>query len=281
MATKPLDPQDRLSLPLFNLGMGPATATLAPPFTFPNISLTYFPLAADIGVLDSFCERYLNIAPDFAYFKPAAPLVLLASVFYGHAGASGAAAWTSDNELLFGIPLEWWEPQGDGSTNVQDMVYKGTAIFSPYIWVDSVAAQIEGREVFGWPKQEGWLASPQSAWAQNPLNDLNVLQMNAEVFDESVVDASQAPRPVLRIMQEAQPSLFQYPPNPFTSLAESATVASRQFTSAFDAANWLGGMARGMFSSAPPDLKNLLSVVRSLGSDALSNTIKLKQMRDC
>ena len=51
--------------PVFNLARGAAIITKPPPFDFENVFLRVFPLRADIHALRLFCDRYLNIAPEF------------------------------------------------------------------------------------------------------------------------------------------------------------------------------------------------------------------------
>src|SRR3990172_365629 len=94
------------SRPLFNLARGAATVTATPPFAFQGVTMRGFPLSADFQALERFCDQYLNLAPEFAAFRPSMPYVMLCVVDYGRMSLqAGNLGWTSQNEVLFSVPL--------------------------------------------------------------------------------------------------------------------------------------------------------------------------------
>src|SRR5262249_13539799 len=130
--------------PEFNTTLEAASLVGAPPFEFQKVVLRNFPLNANFRSLARFCDKYLNIADPFVRFRPAMPFVVLSIVNYGKMSLeAGNLGWTSQNEILFAVPVEWYERDEQGRLS-----FKGLAQVSPFIFVDDEDSQVVGREVY-------------------------------------------------------------------------------------------------------------------------------------
>ncbi len=264
--------------PKFNMARGFSTTTQSPPFSFENVVLNFFPLEADYESLETFIDKTVNIAPDFAYFKPIAPMVMMISAYYPKMGLEhGNLGWTAQNEILFTIPVEWYEPVGD------EYEFKAIAQYAPFIYVSDESSQAEGREVFGWPKVHGWLAPTINNWVHNPRNPRELLNMKTYVFEHLFRDDIYQPQTLLQIFQQPPSSYSIFPPsadnplNPFKRIPEVADNLSATVRRLWDwgfnenIRNPLG------FSKS---MGNLLQGVLNSANSLSGNTINLKQLRD-
>lgn len=283
MATRPLTDQERAEKnPPFNDSRRTAMATAAPPFAFEHAMLLYFPVRADLAQLENFVDRYLNQAVDFAYFRPAMPFVLLMVNFYPKMGmASGDLGTVSQNEVLFTVPLEWYEQTDNGPR------FKGMAQFSPYAFVDKDASQIEGREVYGWPKVEGWFTSEVSEWAEDPRGRRNILAVDTHGFRQLYDGHYDATLPFVRISQEAPLSFTVTPPefggplDPAWSIPRTMTEWSQLMMHCMD---WAQSNMSRLMAGGSPDLADLIAnapdAIASLTNTMVGNTVNFKQIRD-
>ena len=100
-----------MSRPFFNEARGAAVITGKPPFDFEGVSMRTFPLRAEMQVLHTFIERYLNMMPpEIAHFRPYVPYVYLMILNYGQMSSEiGDSGWVSQNEVAFAVPLEWYK----------------------------------------------------------------------------------------------------------------------------------------------------------------------------
>lgn len=270
--------------PPFNLILGSATLTTPPPFEFTEVVLRNFPLKANFRALARFCDKYLNLAPEFAYFRPAVPFVILSIVNYGKMSMeAGNLGWTSQNEVLFSVPLEWYERDERGR-----LVFRDLAQVSPFIFIDDEDSQVEGREVYGWPKVQGWFSASVDPWTRHPLNRRELLSLGANVFDKMFADNRPQPREILAIEEDAPPTFSVLPPqaenilNPWISIPKAIT-------------GWSGILATIAEMATSPAFRGYGSVDRKGRSNLLeriaenldlftrtlhANTVNLKQMRD-
>ena len=262
---------------MFNLARGFSTLTSAPPFSFERVLLNIFPLRADFSTLEAFLDSALNIAPEFARFRPAMPFVMLIVAHYPKMSLENRSlGWVSSNEITFAIPVEWYEP-GKGR-----WVLKDFAQFSPYIFVDSDASQIEGRQVYGWPKMQGWLARTQDEWMEDPRRARTLLRMDSYAFAAGTDKISE----LLSIRQNAPLSLTVMPPEldgPL-NLAGSISDATQGWVGVMRA--WSEWATRNAATiSNPSAMTELLNgageTLRSFTGKLQANTINLKQFRDC
>ncbi len=264
--------------PPFNLSRRYALITTPPPFRFNRVMLHYFPLRADISALQNFCDDYINIAAEFAFFRPSMPYVLLVVANYPRMSVSeGNLGWTSSNELLFTIPLDWYIPQRG------DWVFKAPAQFAPYIFVNNEASQVEGREVYGWPKVQGWLTQGENAWIKSPLNPRNVLNMTTYAFEALYADKPVKEETFISIDQAPSSSVTQLPvnpSNPLNPLVMLPKAMSEWGTAINDLLEWaLNGTLVGAFSPPERLLNGATSLAQFVRSTS-ANTINLKQIRD-
>ena len=280
MALKPI-PQPQEPKPEFSMARGAATQTAPPPYDFEEVTLRYFPLRANFHTLSLFVDDYLNVVPkEFAYFRPAMPFVLLCIVNYGRmAPGAGNLGWTAQNEVLFAVPIEWYALK-DG-----EYVFQDVAQVTPFIWVDNEGSQIGGREVFGWPKVQGWYSEGPGAWTRHPRNPLDLLGLNTRVFEELYEDREDIPRELLVIREEAMPSFSQMPPDPNNPLNPLVSIPKA-------ISGWSELAMRGldMMMALPTRGYEALDGLSSLGSVVGSmdlftkrlhaNTINFKQMRN-
>ena len=280
----PLEPLREPELnPPYNLARGYATVTAPPPFSFQNVVLRFFPLRADFATLGRFCDSYLNIAPEFACFRPSMPFVLLCIVDYGKMSLEqGNLGWTSQNEVFFAVPLEWYRFE-DG-----EYVFHDLAQVTPFIFVDNESSQVGGREVFGWPKVQGWFSAEVNTWARNPRNRRHLLCMETRIFERLYAGGRPEACELLRIEEEPPPSFTQFPPradnalNPLVSLPRALATWSSLLAEGFDLVT--APAMRGYTAIDRQALPNL--VASALGSldgftrSFQNNNVNLKQFRD-
>jgi hypothetical protein len=201
------------SNPVYNNAHGAAIQTSVPPFDLEGVIMRYFPLRASFHSLQLFCNRYLNIAPKYAWFEPVAPFVILGVINYGRMGTvSSSYSYTSQNEVIFGVPLNWYEVKGGRH------VLKGPASVTPFIWVDEPSSLWTGREVFGWPKNMAWLTPGVDAWIKDPRSPRTLFALSADVYRDLFAGQRQEPQKLLEIEEEQLPALMELPPNPFNEL---------------------------------------------------------------
>jgi hypothetical protein len=269
-------------LPEFNTWRGLGIATGAPPFDFDASTFRYFPLRADFKQLESFCDNYLNIAPDFAYFRPAMPYAILWIAYYGKMEPSvHSLGWASQSEIFFSVPVEWYQP-----VNGQ-YEFRGIASISPFIYLDNEYAQVDGREVYGWPKVQGWITPTVNPWTRNPRNQREVLRFKTRVFDSVYAGDRAVPRDLLVIEEDAppNPSMLPFqidnPLNPFTLLPKAALNWGSIFQSTLESMTSIAMENAYSDSGAPPIMgPQMLTAMADFMQGFHSNSINLKQLRD-
>lgn len=126
---------------------------------FPHVGMRFYPLRADLTKLQALIDAWLNFTGDTAdqppyMFRPAAPFVLLQTVNYGRLeieGGDGASArqdlaWLKQHEVIFSVPLEWYEWKNG------EWIFVDWAMTYPFIYLDHPISLWIGREMYGWPK---------------------------------------------------------------------------------------------------------------------------------
>ena len=190
-----------------------ASLPAVPPFGMKNVTCRAFPLKANMAVLNSFCDAYLNmdVPPSIAHFRPALPYVYLLALDYGFMSPEAIEVqnlgWVAQHELLFMVPLQQWRLE-EGR-----MVFKNWACVSPFIFVDDAMSQRTGREVYGWPKVLGNIEAEVPMWARDPRLASNVFNMSVQVFPKTFSGDIQEPRPLVDIKRDSPPSLMTLPLN--------------------------------------------------------------------
>ena len=137
------------ALPQFNFALG---EFLALPKhleqKYSDVVTQIFPLKANMGRLQEFCDAYLNLSEDAPlYFKPVVPWVLMQVVDYGRmAVTSKNVGWFSQHELAFGVPLGCYKKEKN------KWVFTDWAMVFPFIFVDNPLSMSGGRKIYGWSK---------------------------------------------------------------------------------------------------------------------------------
>src|SRR5689334_11849010 len=184
------------SKPFFNVALGkPQTTYLVrPPFLLYGSTAHFFPLRANMDILSSFCQRYLNVAPKkICMFRPYLPYVFMAILDYGGGVIQQEnLGWLSQYEVFFAVPLEKWHRRKGR------MVFDGWVVNAPYIFVHNPTALVTGREVYGWPKVLVSLRPSLQGWVADPQKPIQFLSVDIEGYGAR--DAQKLP--LLRIEQE-------------------------------------------------------------------------------
>src|SRR3954454_17913880 len=173
--------QNDLGKPLFfdvARGWADEAYLVPPPFSYPGVTARVFPLRANMNILSSFCQRYLNVLPkEVCYLRPALPCVLLVILDYGEMALETAnLGWVAQHEVLFEVPLERWR-------RVQGrMVFDGWVLNTPFIFVDNASSLTTGREVYGWPKVLASLRPSVEEWLADPRNPTRLLSLSIKGF---------------------------------------------------------------------------------------------------
>src|ERR1700740_204976 len=81
--------------------------SIIPPLMFRGVSARFFPLRANLDILQQLVDSYLNIVPPGAgHFRVPFPYVQLVLLDYGQMGESEMrTGWFSQVEIYFGITL--------------------------------------------------------------------------------------------------------------------------------------------------------------------------------
>lgn len=126
------------------------------PLNLHGVTMSVFLLPADTDRLAALTDRLLNgPAKGAALYAPAAPFVALVCAditrAQGRDEPDRSKGWMPERDVAFWIPL--WAGRRVGPLFVPDrLVY-----LMPYVFVDNGAAVATGREVYGFPKEEGIL----------------------------------------------------------------------------------------------------------------------------
>ncbi|MFQ5525949.1 MAG: acetoacetate decarboxylase family protein [Thermoanaerobaculia bacterium] len=261
------------------IGSGPALAAASfSALDFEGVTMRVFPLRANLSRLETFCNNYLNIAPEeMARFYPSTPYVFLMVINYGRmAGEASNLGWVAQNEILFSVPVQGrWHQGGE--------IVEDFATVSPYIWVDNSWSITTGREVFGWPKMMAWHDAGANEWMRDPSKPSGLLEMKTLLFSKDYAGQEIRPRTLLRVEQATPRFLSQFPPDP-SHLAEPLV---QQFKTAAHLVNSTPDMIRGLSRLAQAggaetvrrQLGDFLQSLQGGPGNFYGNTINLKQFR--
>lgn len=150
--------------PKFNNARGSASSLqFTPPFSFSDMTVSVFPLRADLTQLQRFIDGYLNLDADNVRFEAFLPYVYLQVLDYGKMSIEAAnMGWVSQVEVAFCVPLRWMaKKQGE-------WVFHDWAANCPFIFVDNELSMTTGREVYGWPKVLAHIDPSVSQWVSDP-----------------------------------------------------------------------------------------------------------------
>lgn len=186
--------------------MDQPTATQGPPFSFDGVTSRVFPLRAYSHALQRLCDNYLNLFPDQVYFRPSVPYVLLTLLNYGRMSYSTETAahygWVSQNEVYFGVPLDYGRMDHGRWTPL------GSAVVTPFIFVDQPWSIEVGREVYGWPKEPAEFQRTVNTWASgSPADRENLLTLATETYLTPYASEQPSTVPLVEIDRAPPPSL--------------------------------------------------------------------------
>jgi hypothetical protein len=158
---------------------------------FSDVDNRIFPLFADINKLQEFVDNYLNHEryEHGFYFRVSMPMVFMELLDYGSMGSrSTGKATASQQELLFMIPLDWFEECDSGDQVFDGRPYKShstpQAVVTPFIFVDNPLSVMVGRDMFGWPKSLIAVQPEKDMWMPGPGSDNQSVKIGAMRFPE-------------------------------------------------------------------------------------------------
>lgn len=187
---------------------------VSPPFRFRNATARVFPIRANMSVLTSFCDQYLNmdIPPEIVHYSPALPYVYMMILNYGSMAAASVQAqnvgWVSQHEVTFSVPLQRWRLE-DG-----EMVFKDWASVSPFIYVDDEFSLTNGREVYGWNKVAGKIDTSVPLWAGDPRARLRQFDLSVTDFGDAYAGDGLSHQSLLHVDLDPPPTFSEFPPDP-------------------------------------------------------------------
>ena len=260
------------------------TAAPTGALAFEDVTLRMFPLRASSARLKLFCDRYLNVAPQIARFRPAGPFVFMMAINYGRMLDEALSSnWIAQREFMFTIPLEWYDVCRDGST-----VFRDWACVSPFIFVDDPLSIKAGREVYGWPKVLGRMKPDVNAWMRDPRANRRLLCLETLLpSNRHHAGESMSNRVLLEVDQVASQAAVQVPVQAadiFGQLARMLMTMMQSYASAWEASLraarlWTCSSAvRQRISSVSP-LDLFQQCIGAKDLSAVTNTINLKQFR--
>lgn len=129
---------------------------VAPPPIKIDVTVSMFLLDADLDRLQSICDTQLNLPGSPVRYVPLGPFATLYCSHVDNYPQVNPIGWVPEKD--FGI----WVPLVAGRGEGRHFVPERIVTYTPYIWVDSGAALIGGRTVFGFAKQMADMVLPQN-----------------------------------------------------------------------------------------------------------------------
>lgn len=195
--------------PLFNNARGAAsTLQFKPPFAFKDMTVSVFPLRANMARLQAFCDKYLNQNTDEIRFQAYLPYVFLQILDYGKMSIEAAnMGWVSQSEVAFCVPLRWMIKK-DGKWHFHDW-----AVNCPFIYVDNELSMSTGREVYGWPKVLARMDPSINEWFRDPHAAQRVFDIEIADTVRSNDSANNKYSPFLSVHRKTAPNFLDTPPD--------------------------------------------------------------------
>ena len=277
---------------------------------FEDVTARIFPLRANARTLQDFIDRYLNredYCHDF-YFRVASPFVYMELINYGKMiDPEVSDVYTTQRELLFMVPLEWYVDDPGGSYRFSGKRYSRHEYFqcfiTPFIFVDNPLSVLGGREVYGWPKSLMAVVSQESSWMEDPVARTRLVTIGGmrltELFADqpmkfqklfeidrvpaasiSVGNQSSKIREAMRSRAEQLELLFNMQASMFEYLPSGITRALQALSASQDPDNLatlisLFGKFRSSLARAAGTAMNPLSALEGY----IGNSIGLKQFK--
>ena len=217
-----------------------ASGKAEPLSKFNDVMARIFPLVADQATMQKFVDDYLNNHPYSGgnYFRVAMPLVFMELLDYGSmSGRLTGNAYTSQNELLFMIVLEWFEESSSGGFQFGGKRYKRHpqthALVTPFIFVDNPLSVMAGRENFGWPKSLINVKPVSPGWAPTAGESSTIMRIGAMRLRQFYEGQSQRFSTILEIEKRAGYSdgTTGIPLDPMRAMSDWWSSSMRSFDS--------------------------------------------------
>jgi hypothetical protein len=256
---------------------------ITPPLTFRHVSARFFPLRANLDILQKLCDSYLNIVPPEAgMFRAPVPYVFLVLLDYGQMGEKEMrTGWFSQVEVYFGVPVEWYK-RVDGQ-----WVFHDWGVITPYIFVNDSVSVSAGRMVYGFPKILATVELTNSEWVKNPIAPTTLARISTKVFPKTYMGGNLQEKVFLEIDRAALTN-WRLPFDP--------TCPNMPWMIGPNLAETLGGLGRDAFWLAqsmricpvspfidPSFLSDMLSKLQPSftpdGDGFVLNSINVKQFR--
>ena len=183
--------------------------TFAPPFMQQDTRLKAFLLEADPEALQATCDRLLNEPAGGAVsYRALGGHVLLAYAPIGSTQATKPPdhdrGYTPETDIAF------WMLVGAGQERHGRWELERLAWLLPYVWVDVPTTMATGREVYGYPKELGWLTLSNS-----PRSDL-VFALDTLVLPEFTPNTELVRRPMMEVIcadgeEPREPKRWEHP----------------------------------------------------------------------
>ena len=203
-STKPTDN-------LYNTTRG-AGEELSGPFRSPDTTIRVLPLLADEATLDAFVSPYLDIEGYARYRAWGHHVYLVVCSYPGRSSESQNIGLIANREINFVVPVKCYDWYGDGEYDLSTPRGRkkldrekmtGTAIVTPFSYVDDVTVAITSSEVEGQPTLHSAISSPPVRWMDSDGPDSAVgsalLDSSALVLPSLGVGAGARQRSFLNI----------------------------------------------------------------------------------
>ena len=256
---------------------------ITPPLMFRGVSARFFPLRANLDILQQLVDSYINIVPPEAgYFRVPLPYVYLVILDYGQMGESEMrTGWFSQVEVYFGVALEWYKRVRG------QWIFQDWGVITPYIFVNDDVSVPVGRTVFGYQKVLASVELINSAWMKNPVAPVTLARISTTVFPNAYTGGQLEERVFLEL-ERASLSNVRMPLDPLSPITP--------WSMASNVASALGGFSRDALWMAqsmrispinpfagpnfvPQMLSRISPSFSPAGQGFLLNSINLKQFR--
>lgn len=257
--------------------------SIIPPLMFRGVSGRFFPLRANLDILQQLVDSYLNmVPPEAGHFRVPFPYVQLVVLDYGQMGESEMrTGWFSQVEVYFSVTLEWYK-----RVNGQ-WVFHDWGVITPYIFVNDDVSVPVGRTVFGFQKVLASVELTNSRWMKNPVAPTTLARISTTVFPKAYTGGNLEERVFLEIEKSSLSNMRV----PFDTL-----TPAMPWTIASNLADALGGFGRdalwlaqstrlsplGPFAGPgiiPEMLSRMMPWFAPGGNGFIQNSLNVKQFR--
>ena len=193
----------------FNTTRG-ASEALGGVFRYKDARIRVLPLLADPTVLGKFVENYIQVPGHVRVMPWGRYVYLLSSQYESITSDLVAGKKAHACELTFAVPVKCYDWEADDQISFQpEAPYQnderwqlgakqlvGTAMVTPFNYVDDITTAVTESEVFGVPTLRSEIVSPPEGWAADTAENGTLLQARAIVVP-SLGTASEGTRQTL------------------------------------------------------------------------------------